>query len=172
MNDVEVLLELFETGNDGSHDILQILLGHAALVYLVDRATVHVLHANVYRAFDEEGAIKRDDAARLAPVQHVELHDDLVQARLVELESDLLHSHEHAIARVKNLLNCAVIAGTQFTNELQLVNTDVELFSRRELDPLRVHTRLAVELETARLDVEILAVVAKKTAVPLRGWYL
>ena len=85
VDDVVVVLERLEPDDGGVGDLAQYALGHAVAVQLVDRAAVHVLHADVDGALLEEGAVEVDDVGRPAAVQHVQLHDDLGKLVLVQL---------------------------------------------------------------------------------------
>ena len=91
MHDLERVLEETEAGDDVLCDCgKDFLILDAAGVDLVERAGVHKLHAVVDARLDKEGAVKLDDLRGDCPVKDVELHQDAVELRLVELEVNLL----------------------------------------------------------------------------------
>lgn len=57
-------------------------------------------------------------------MQDIELHDDRIQLRLVQLQTDLLHGHLDTRARVPHLGHRAVVAVSQLLQHLQIVHVD------------------------------------------------
>ena len=92
MHDFELVLEEFEPLDDALGAPTQHILRHVAPGNVVQRAGVHVLHAIVDARLDEESAVEVDDVRRGCSMENVELGDDRLEFRVIELESNLLQT--------------------------------------------------------------------------------
>lgn len=127
MHNLQLVLKETQPLHHAARHATQHVLGHVAPRHLLKRAGVHVLHAIIHAALDEEGAVKVDDVRRCGAVEDVELGDDRLELRVVELESDFLLASARSMQRdaayleghgdlrrlVPDLLHRAVVALAQ-----------------------------------------------------------
>jgi hypothetical protein len=91
VHDLQRILQESQPSNHTSRYPRQhVLILDPSLVDIVERASIHVLHAVVDTRLDEERSVKLDDLGGDGSMKDVELHKDSVQFGLVELEVDLL----------------------------------------------------------------------------------
>ena len=94
MNDLQFILQEPQPSHHTSHYPRQDILRYTNAVQLVHTARVHVLHAVVDAALDEERAVKVNNLGCGGAVQDLQLDEDRVELRLVELESYFLQANE------------------------------------------------------------------------------
>ena len=76
MNNIEVVLEKFESANHAASDATKYTFWNACSLKFIQGAGIHVLHAIVNTRFDKESAVKFDDFWCNSPMKDVEFHDD------------------------------------------------------------------------------------------------
>lgn len=78
MNDIEIILEEFETPDHAGGYTSEDVLWNAYELELIERAGVHVLHAVVNTRLDEKSAVKFNDFRGDCAMEDVEFHDDSI----------------------------------------------------------------------------------------------
>jgi hypothetical protein len=85
MHDLELVLEELQSLDHTPRYATQHQLGYITPRDLLERPSVHVLHAVVDTRLDEEGAVEVDDVGRRCAMQDVELCDDRLELRVIQL---------------------------------------------------------------------------------------
>jgi len=76
MYDLQFILEKLETTDHAAGDSAQDILRDARTLELVERASIHVLHAIINARFYKESAVEFDNLWGNGAVEDIEFHDD------------------------------------------------------------------------------------------------
>lgn len=90
MHDLQLVLQKLQPLDRGLCDPGELVLRNPIDVEGVETPGVHVLDTVVYAGFDQESAVEFDNLGRDGSMENIELHDDPVQFRLIQFESDFL----------------------------------------------------------------------------------
>jgi len=91
MHNLQLILQESQTphhaGRDPGEDLL---IGDSSLVDPIERSSVHELHAVVDARLDEESSVELDDLGSDRSMEDIQFHEDSVEARVVDFETDFL----------------------------------------------------------------------------------
>lgn len=90
MDDMEVVLEEFETLDHTAGNAAKDTLRDTGTLEFVETASIHILHTIIDARFDKEGAIKLDDFRGNGSMKNLKLHHDTFEFGMVKLETDFL----------------------------------------------------------------------------------